>query len=203
MQEEEITNEIILEGKIITDVRFSHSKLGREFFIFYLEQRKDFYKNTLPIIIDKNTPNFSMLEKGKFVKIIGNLRSYDFIEKNKLHLKLRVFVRNIFILENVSFLNTITLVGYLCKNVQEKAKKNNIYFLFLLAINRNYILKQKSDYIPCILIKKQDDKKLDKSLYKVGTKVKIVGTFKSRDYFKKDLKKRTTLEVIIKDLKLI
>ena len=202
---EEKTNEIILEGKIATDVTISHTKNKKTFFSFYLEQREEntFKKNMLPIIIEKNIENFSILEKGKFVKIVGNLRSYDFIEENKLHLILRVYVKKIDVLEPNKYSNSITLVGNLCKNAFIINRKQIKIVNLLLAVNRNYLLKNKSDYIPCVLTFKNSENKVKIDDLKVKTKVKITGFFQSRIYLKKDFSKKIALEVAIDKIEIL
>lgn len=87
---------------------------------------------------------------GKYVKIDGQIRSYNYYDGKHNRLKLFVFVRELELIkkEHVIFTNRLCFDGHLCKKpVYRKTPLGREITDILLAVNRPY---GKSDYIPCI-----------------------------------------------------
>ena len=152
----------------------------------------------LPIKISERVTRISGLKVGDKVKIEGQFRSFNKINKetNKTSLQLSIFVRNISKIETVGNTNVITLVGHLCKEpVYRITPSGREISDMILAVNRVY---GRSDYIPCIAWSR--NARFASNL-KVGDAIIIEGRVQSRDYHKKlsdnTLEKHTVYEVSV------
>ena len=121
------------------------------------------------------------LEKGDFVEVKGEYRSYNRLEGQKSKLMLHFFAKEFNILEEERNENEVKLVGFICKEpIYRKTPFEREICDVLLAVNRaNY---GKSDYIPCILWGRNARFIAEQG---IGCKIEIVGRIQSREYTKK------------------
>ncbi|MHB1315632.1 MAG: single-stranded DNA-binding protein [Christensenellales bacterium] len=191
---------VTLGGKICSDIQYAHSIYGEDFFSFFMSvKRLSGYEDILPVTAPlRSLP--SGAEKGKLIKLKGQLRSYNKLIDGVNRLVLTIFATKIE-LDIAEDLNEIAFEGYLCKPPIYRVTpfKREICDL-LLAVNRAY---NKSDYIPCITWGKSA--KMCSNL-PVGCKLWIVGRIQSREYEKQTLlglEHRTAYEVSISHIEFI
>ena len=183
-------NHIILVGKVTSEKKFSHEIYGEKFYIFDLEvPRLSGNADIIPITISERLMVDGDLPLNTKMTVEGQFRSYNSYGEGKNKLVLTVFAKNITLLEDQEsevearkdFLsNEVTLIGYICKKpIYRQTPFGREIADILLAVNRAY---SKSDYIPCIAWGRTA-RFCDNM--EVGTEVKVVGRFQSRQYEKK------------------
>lgn len=175
----ENNNHVILKGKIRELPTYSHTVMGEGFFEMYIDvQRLSDEIDTLPVTISERlTTQFKV---GDEIGIIGQFRSYNKIEDGKSKLMLTIFVKELIDPSEVSEINQIYLVGYICKEpIYRTTPFGREICDVLLAVNRAY---NKSDYLPCIAWGR--NARFVKNLG-VGEKLEVQGRIQSRKYQKK------------------
>lgn len=145
-------NGMMITGEVVGECKFSHEVCGEQFYTFEIaSKRLSDQKDILPVTISERLMVKEPVVVGAFVKIEGQLRSYNnYSNSNASRLVLTIFARDIEILsEEPEFEeNKITLCGFICKNpVYRKTPFGREITDVLVAVNRAY---HKSDYIPCI-----------------------------------------------------
>ncbi len=138
----------------------------------------------LPITISEKLIKASKIkfEKGTFLALGGELRSYNRQIDGKSRLILSFFVKEVLDSQDVEedCTNNLTLTGYICKEPNYRVTPFNRQICdILVAVNRPNF--NKSDYIPCILWGR--NAKLMQS-QKIGTKITLQGRIQSRNYRK-------------------
>ena len=191
-------NKIFLEGKVISELEFSHEMYGEGFYSFNLEvMRLSDSVDHLNITVSERLLNDVEISIGKEVIVEGQLRSYNKFIDGSNKLILTVFARNIqTCIEKSKNPNEIYLDGYICKEpVYRTTPFGREIADLLLAINRAY---NKSDYIPTIAWGRNS--RFCKSL-NVGDHIKVWGRLQSREYQKKisetEVVKKVAYEVSI------
>ena len=191
-------NKIFLEGKVISELEFSHEMYGEGFYSFNLEvMRLSDSVDHLNITVSERLLNDVEISIGKEVIVEGQLRSYNKFIDGTNKLILTVFARNIQpCIEKSKNPNEIYLDGYICKEpVYRTTPFGREIADLLLAINRAY---NKSDYIPTIAWGRNS--RFCKSL-NVGDHIKVWGRLQSREYQKKisetEVVKKVAYEVSI------
>lgn len=186
-------NEVVLIGKVITDVKFSHKVYGEGFYSFDLQiPRLSNSYDVLPITISERLlPSYGSIQ-GKILELQGQLRSYNQYSEGKNKLILTVFcleMKEVPAGELSKSKNYIYLNGYICKKPIYRTTPFGREITDLhLAVNRAY---HKSDYIPCITWGRTA--RFSESL-SVGEHIQVWGRIQSRMY----QKKLETGEVIMK-----
>ena len=152
-----LNNKIYLEGKIVSELEFSHEMYGEGFY------------------------SFMDLSIGKEIVVLGQLRSYNKFVDGANKLILTVFARNIEpCIERSKNPNEIFLDGYICKEpVYRTTPFGREIADVLLAVNRAY---NKSDYIPTIAWGRNS--RFCQTL-SVGDNIRVWGRLQSREYQKK------------------
>ena len=191
-------NKIFLEGKVISELEFSHEMYGEGFYSFNLEvMRLSDSVDHLNITVSERLLNDVEISIGKEVIVEGQLRSYNKFIDGSNKLILTVFARNTQpCIEKSKNPNEIYLDGYICKEpVYRTTPFGREIADLLLAINRAY---NKSDYIPTIAWGRNS--RFCKSL-NVGDHIKVWGRLQSREYQKKisetEVVKKVAYEVSI------
>lgn len=192
------TNNVIIEGKVVSDLTYSHEMYGEGFYSFDVEvPRLSKAVDRLPITVSERILQNVDVSVGKIVSLKGQLRSYNKVIDGTSRLILTIFARDI---ENKDEIgnspNEIFLDGYICKTpIYRKTPFGREITDILIAVNRPY---NKSDYIPAIAWGR--NARFSDSL-EVGTHIKLWGRIQSRDYEKKisetETVKRTAYEVSI------
>ena len=177
-----LNNKIYLEGKVVSELEFSHEMFGEGFYSFNIEvMRLSDSVDLLNITISERLINGFDLSIGKEVIIEGQLRSYNKFMNVANKLILTVFARNIEpCIEKSKNPNEIYLDGFICKEpVYRTTPFGREIADVLLAVNRAY---NKSDYIPTIAWGRNS--RFCQSL-SVGDNIRVWGRLQSREYQKK------------------
>ncbi len=176
-------NRVLIGGEIIEEAVFSHEIYGEKFYKFTIKTRRlSNQEDILPVIISERMLNLEGIKIGKYVKVIGQFRSYNMPTETKNKLILSIFVKEIEFTEDekVLSINEAIFEGFICKSpIYRKTPLGREIADVLIAVNRTY---KKSDYIPCILWGR--NAKYCETL-EIGTPVKIEGRIQSRNYEKK------------------
>lgn len=177
-----LNNKIYLEGKVTSELEFSHEMYGEGFYTFDLDvMRLSDSVDTLNITVSERLLSDIKLEIGVDVIVEGQLRSYNKFIDGSNKLILTVFARNIEpCIERSKNPNEIFLDGYICKEpIYRTTPFGREIADVLLAVNRAY---NKSDYIPTIAWGRNS--RFCQTL-SVGDNIKVWGRLQSREYQKK------------------
>ena len=193
-----LNNKIYLEGKVVSELEYSHEMYGEGFYTFGLEvQRLSDSVDLLNVTVSERLIAGFDISIGKEVIVEGQLRSYNKFLEGSNKLILTVFARNIEpCIEKSKNPNEIFLDGYICKEpVYRTTPFGREIADVLLAVNRAY---NKSDYIPTIAWGRNS--RFCKTL-EVGDNIKVWGRLQSREYQKKinetEVVKKVAYEVSI------
>lgn len=175
----ENNNYVLLKGKISELPKYSHTVMGEGFFEMFVEvQRLSDEIDLLPVTISERLINDFKI--GDEIGIVGQFRSYNKIEDNKSKLMLTIFVKELVDPNEMTEINQIYLVGYICKEpVYRTTPFGREICDVLLAVNRAY---NKSDYLPCIAWGR--NARFVKDLG-IGEKLEVQGRIQSRKYQKR------------------
>lgn len=177
-----LNNKIVLQGKVSSELEYSHSMYGESFYNFTLDVvRLSDSKDVLNVTISERLLLNLKLEVGMNVVVDGQLRSYNKFVDGSNRLILTVFVREIQLSEEkFKNPNEIYLDGFICKEpVYRTTPFGREIADVLLAVNRAY---NKSDYIPTIAWGRNS--RFCKTL-EVGDNIRVWGRLQSREYQKK------------------
>ena len=177
-----LNNKIYLEGKVTSELEFSHEMYGEGFYTFNLDvMRLSYSVDTLNITVSERLLSDMQLIIGSDVIVEGQLRSYNKFIDGSNKLILTVFARNIEpCMERSKNPNEIFLDGYICKEpIYRTTPFGREIADVLLAVNRAY---NKSDYIPTIAWGRNS--RFCQTL-EVGDNIKVWGRLQSREYQKK------------------
>lgn len=197
-----LNNEIKLLGTILTKPTYSHEVSEEKFYTFFLStRRKSNIFDIIPITINKRLMEEQALDIGNKVFIQGQFRSKNLMVDGKSKLLLTAFAKTIEEAPLPDDINTIELVGTICKPPIYRITplKREIADV-LIATNRTY---NKSDYIPCIAW--EGNARLVSGL-KVGDTITIKGRIQSRKYNKEingEMQEKTAYEISINDIQII
>ena len=177
-------NEVVLIGKVVSDIKFSHKVYGEGFYTFEIQvPRLSNSFDILPVTISERILPSGSNILGKILEVTGQFRSYNQYEEGRNRLVLTVFileVKEVSAAELAKNKNYIYLNGYVCKKpVYRTTPFGREITDLLLAINRSY---HKSDYIPCITWGR--NARFAQNL-NVGDHIQVWGRIQSRQYQKK------------------
>lgn len=175
----ENNNHVLLKGRIKELPAYSHTVMGEGFFEMFIEvQRLSSEVDILPVTISERLiSNFNI---GDEIGIVGQFRSYNKLEDGKSKLMLTIFVKELVEPSQISEINQIYLVGYICKEpIYRTTPFGREICDVLLAVNRAY---NKSDYLPCIAWGRNARFVRDLG---VGEKLEVQGRIQSRKYQKR------------------
>ena len=136
-----LNNKIYLEGKIVSELEFSHEMYGEGFYSFNLEvMRLSDSVDMLNITVSERLLTGIDITIGKDIIVEGQLRSYNKFMDGTNKLILTVFARNIEpCIERSKNPNEIFLDGYICKEpVYRTTPFGREIADVLLAVNRAY-----------------------------------------------------------------
>ncbi len=174
----ENNNHVLLKGKIKELPTYSHTVMGEGFFEMFVEvERLSNEVDILPVTISERLiENFKI---GDEIGISGQFRSYNKLENGRSKLMLTIFVKELVDAKDMSEINQIYLVGYICKEpIYRTTPFGREICDMLLAVNRAY---NKSDYLPCISWGRNARFVRD---LEVGEKLEVQGRIQSRKYQK-------------------
>jgi primosomal replication protein N len=172
-------NIVNVVGKIISSAEINHTTFSESFYYFAIEvPRLSGSADKLIILVSEREVNPNSLQIGKYIKVNGQLRSYN----NGSRLHLNIFAKDIEFLssiDNTDENNQIFLNGFICKSpIYRTTPFGREIGDLLIAVNRQF---NKSDYIPSIVWGR--NAKFCEGL-SVGTKMKLWGRVQSREYKK-------------------
>lgn len=175
----ENNNNVLIKGKIAKLPTYSHTVMGEGFFEMFVEvKRLSDEVDLLPVTISERL--IEGFKLGDEIGISGQFRSYNKQEGDKSKLMLTIFVKDLVNPEEISAVNQICMVGYICKEpIYRTTPFGREICDCLLAVNRAY---NKSDYLPCIAWGR--NARFVKDLG-VGEKLEVQGRIQSRKYQKK------------------
>lgn len=179
-----LNNEVILTGKAISELKYSHEVYGEGFYSFLLDvPRLSDISDVINITVSERLLKDLDLKIGDALTINGQFRSYNNYSDSGNKLILTVFARDIMPAEESDSKqnpNHIFLNGFLCKKpVYRTTPFGREITDILIAVNRAY---NKSDYIPCIAWGR--NARFSSGL-DVGENIKIWGRIQSREYQKR------------------
>ncbi len=175
----ENNNNVLIKGKIAKLPAYSHAVMGEGFFEMFVEvKRLSDETDVLPVTISERLiEGFNI---GDEIGISGQFRSYNKIEGDKSKLMLTIFVKELINPEDISAVNQINMIGYICKEpIYRTTPFGREICDVLIAVNRAY---NKSDYLPCIAWGR--NARFVKDLG-IGEKLEVQGRIQSRKYQKK------------------
>ncbi len=176
---EQITNQIILRGALVSLPQFSHENHNRRFFRFFLDvPRLSGTVDTLPVIAEESILNAMDLSNGEMLTITGQVRSHNIRSEGRRHLLIFVFAQNI-LCEDGEPLNEVILEGAICRDpTYRRTPLGREICDVMLAVPRAF---RRADYLPCILWGRTA---LDASRCSTRDQLRICGRLQSRVYTK-------------------
>lgn len=184
-------NQVSIIGHLMSEFQLNHETFGEKFYMCIVEvERLSGAKDNLPIIVSEKLIDTKHTYDKVFIS--GQIRSYNLKEDTHKHHMLYVFA-NEFDDTGDMDLNEVYTEGILCKApIYRETPLGRQIADVMIAIPRAY---GKNDYIPCVVWGRDA---VYISHMSVGTKIKFLGRFQSREYVKKDETiKRTAYEVSI------
>lgn len=174
----ENNNHVLLKGKIKELPTYSHTVMGEGFFEMFVEvERLSEEVDILPVTISERL--ITDFKIGDEIGISGQFRSYNKLEENRSKLMLTIFVKELIDPNEMSEINQIYMIGYICKEpIYRTTPFGREICDVLLAVNRAY---NKSDYLPCIAWGRNARFVRDLG---VGEKLEVQGRIQSRKYQK-------------------
>lgn len=195
-------NKVLVSGTICSEIEFCHEMFGEGFYTFTLRiRRMSGMYDEIPVIISDRLIDVTQNIYGKYIKITGQLRTYqEHYENGKGRLLVYIFAKDYELLSNESNENVIELDGYICRqpNYRITTLSRRDITDIMIAVNRRY---NRSDYIPSITWGRTAKyvSHLD-----IGSHLIINGRIQSRNYIKTlengDKIQRTAYEVSINKL---
>ncbi len=173
-------NEVILNGKIVSDFEYNHEMMEEKFYLTYISvQRSSGTEDKIPVMISEKLIDPGIKYKNKNVFLYGQYRSRNNQQDDGIHLSLYVFTQHIELLPNSCDHNEIILEGFICKKPTFRTTPFGRELSdILLAVPRMY---GKSDYIPCICWGRNAHYS---SRLNVGDQVNVKGRIQCRSYEK-------------------
>ncbi len=204
----ETNNNVTISGEVVDTPVISHNVYGEDFYSFNIKVKRlsDAY-DEIPILISERLVTINSLQPGTYIKLVGQIRSYNSYskEENKNKLVLTIFSKHIELISEediqVNDINEIELNGFICKApIYRTTPFGREICDMLVAVNRNY---NKSDYIPCISWGRNAK---FAGTFSVGDNIKLVGRIQSRKYQKKlsetDVMEKTAYEISINKMEI-
>jgi len=186
-------NRAHLRGAVYRAPRFSHSYRGRNYYSMLLSvPRLSGTLDILPVTLSEPLAQQPCLqEPGSWVEIMGQLRSFNRRIGEHHALLISLYARSVSpcSTDQPSF-NEICLEGFVCRKPQYRTTpmRRRICDL-MIAVNRS---TRGSDYLPVISWGEQAEMA---AAYGVGSFVRVVGRFQSREYEKRDEQGQTEIRV--------
>lgn len=157
--------------------------MDERFFTFMLRvSRLSDAADILPITLSERLLEERSLEAGDALALRGQLRSYNQLTDNKMHLVLTVFAKELLDNETAATQNPneIYINGYLCKPpIYRKTPFGREITDMIVAVNRAF---NRSDYIPAIAWGRNA---VFCDHLSVGSNIAVWGRLQSRRYLKR------------------
>lgn len=186
------TNKVYIEGKVASELTFSHEMYGEGFYTVNIEvPRLSDAADYLPITVSERLISSLNMSQGTLISIEGQLRSYNRYIDGSNRLILTIFARDIKEIDEISKSpNQIYLDGFICKSpVYRTTPFGREITDLLVAVNRPY---NKSDYIPAIAWGRNAR---FSNMLEIGSHIRLWGRIQSREYEKKLTEESTVKRV--------
>lgn len=172
-----MNNTITVSGSIFGNPEFSHEYYGEKFYELYINtERKSGTIDTLKCVIPEMF--IKELNIGGKNKFVGEVRTRNYIEDDKSHLQVFVFVTEIAEYDGFD-VNNVEVYGFIAKKpIYKKTPLGREIVDLIIAHNGRC---GKSNYIPTIFWGRNALKVAE---MEVGKGINIKGRFQSRDYRK-------------------
>ena len=176
---EQITNQIILRGSLLSLPRFSHENHGKKFYRFTLEvPRLSGTADLLPIVAEERLIDALDPEGGELITVQGQVRSHNVRAEGVRHLLIFVFAQEITVCDGEP-VNDVILEGILCRDpIYRRTPLGREICDMMLAVPRAF---KRADYLPCILWGRTAQEGAD---LHIRDTVRICGRLQSRNYTK-------------------
>ena len=176
---EQLTNQVILRGSLLSLPRFSHENHGKKFYRFTLEvPRLSGTSDYLPIVAEEHLVHALNPDGGSMIGIQGQVRSHNVRSEGVRHLLIFVFATAIEA-EDGEPVNDVMLEGPLCREpVYRRTPLGREICDIMLAVPRAF---RRADYLPCILWGRTAQ---EGARHHTRDVVRITGRLQSRNYTK-------------------
>ena len=176
---EQVTNQIMLRGSLLSLPRISHENHGKKFYRFTLEvPRLSGTADLLPIVAEERLVEAMEPDAGDMVTVKGQIRSHNVRTNGTRHLLIFVFASSITV-EDGEPINNCVLEGPLCREpVYRRTPLGREICDIMLAVPRQF---RRADYLPCILWGRIAQ---EGSRCRTRDTVRICGRLQSRNYTK-------------------
>lgn len=176
---EQITNQVILRGSLLSLPRFSHENHGKKFYRFTLEvPRLSGTSDLLPIVAEESLVQAIDLDAGEMITVQGQIRSHNVRSNGVRHLLIFIFAASLWV-EDGEPINDVILEGPLCREpVYRRTPLGREICDIMLAVPRAF---RRADYLPCILWGRTA---LEGAACHTRDVVRITGRLQSRNYTK-------------------
>jgi len=146
---EQITNQIILRGSLLSLPRFSHENHGKKFYRFTLEvPRLSGASDLLPIVAEEKLVEALDPDGGEMIRVEGQVRSHNVRSNGIRHLLIFVFAQ-VICAEDGEPINDCVLEGPICREpTYRRTPLGREICDVMLAVPRAF---RRADYLPCIL----------------------------------------------------
>ena len=176
---EQVTNQIMLRGSLLSLPRISHENHGKKFYRFTLEvPRLSGTADLLPIVAEERLVEAMEPDAGDMITVKGQIRSHNVRNNGTRHLLIFVFASSITV-EDGEPINDCILEGPLCREpVYRRTPLGREICDIMLAVPRQF---RRADYLPCILWGRIAQ---EGSRCRTRDTVRICGRLQSRNYTK-------------------
>ena len=176
---EQLTNQVILRGSLLSLPRFSHENHGKKFYRFTLEvPRLSGTSDFLPIVAEEHLVHALDPDGGGMIGVQGQVRSHNVRSGGVRHLLIFVFATSIEA-EDGEPVNDVILEGPLCREpVYRRTPLGREICDIMLAVPRAF---RRADYLPCILWGRTAQ---EGSQCHTRDIIRICGRLQSRNYTK-------------------
>lgn len=173
-------NKIELWGVTQDRPRLSHQNHGTSYFILPLAvPRLSGAQDVVNLVLSAGRLEGSVIEPGQWLRVVGEVRSYNNKSGVGSRLVITVLVRDLAPAPAQEGVNRLVLAGVLCKPpVQRRTPLGRDICDLLLAVNRPY---GRADYLPCIAWGSLAEVC---GRMAVGDRLRLEGRLQSREYRK-------------------
>ncbi len=193
-------NSVMIVGKIVGDIQFSHQTKDLTFYTATVSvPRLSGTVDNIPVLFSQIHHEQAMMLRNHPVLLKGKIRTYNKVVDGRRKLVVSMLVKDIFPPAPAQ-VNDVYLYGAICKEPTYKVTPFGKKICeLMIAVNRE---NGKSDYIPCVAWGRAARYA---SYLRVGDKIEVSGRFQSRDYQKQmddgSVATKTAYEVSIHHLR--
>ena len=181
MEHKTYLNKAVVSGVLTENFELDHTCAGVNFYKSTLQvDRRSENSDHIPMLVPEWLLDLEMDYRGKFVKVFGQVRTYNKKIDGRNHVLVRLFAKYLEVFdEEQDHENYVQMRGFLTISPTTRITPNGrIISDAIVAVNREY---KHSDYIPCIFWGKNA---VEICKHDASTELKITGRIQSRQYMK-------------------